>query len=230
MAESGGQLVGVVIPAAGSGTRMGGVKKTFLELRGEPVLLRAIHPFLARNDVRAVVVALAPEDAADPPMWLRGDPRVAVVPGGATRTDSVRAGLAALPPEVSVVLIHDGARPLVTPDVIDRCVRESRSGRGAVAGCPAVDTMKVVDERARVVKTPDRTTLWHAQTPQAFPRIAIEAAYASGRGGDGATDDASLAEAAGVGVVMVLSDPWNIKVTRKEDLEIADFVLRSRST
>ncbi len=225
----GGAPVGVVVPAAGAGRRMGGVKKTFLELRGVPVLLHALRPFLARGDVVSVVVALAPEDAAEPPDWLAGaDPRLHLVSGGATRSDSVRAGLAALPASVGVVLIHDGARPLVTGTVIDQCVAEARGGRGAVAGFPAVDTMKEVDDRHCIVRTPDRSRLWHAQTPQAFPRWMADEAYAL-QAGDLATDDASLVEGAGHPVIMVEAGPWNLKVTRPEDVAIADLILDRRT-
>lgn len=221
--------VGVVVPAAGSGRRMGGVKKAFLELAGVPVLLRALQPFLDRDDVVRVAVALAPEDASSPPPWLTGaDSRVAVVVGGATRADSVRAGLAALPDEVGVVVVHDGARPLVRPAVIDACVAQARAGRGAVAGVPAVDTLKEVDASARVVRTPDRSTVWHAQTPQAFPRAMAEDAYGRPEHLAAATDDASLAEMAGHEVVMVEGDRWNLKVTQPEDVAVAEFILNAK--
>jgi 2-C-methyl-D-erythritol 4-phosphate cytidylyltransferase len=208
---------------------MGGVQKTFLELRGVPVLLRALRPFFARRDVVAVVVALAPPDAAEPPDWLAGaDPRLRLVAGGDTRTDSVRAGLAALPASVGVVLIHDGARPLVTGAVIDECVAAAGRGWGAVAGFPAVDTMKETDDHGRIVRTPDRSRLWHAQTPQAFPRWMADEAYA--RDSEGlATDDASLVEGAGHPVVMVEAGPWNLKVTRPEDVDFADLILDRRN-
>lgn len=218
--------VGAVIPAAGAGRRMGGEKKTFLQLGGEPVLLRAIAPFLTRNDVVAVVVALAPSDAADPPGWLVDrDERIGVVAGGDTRGASVRSGLDALPDEVALVAIHDGARPLLTDDVLARCIEEAASGVGAVAGWPAVDTMKEVDEGRRVVSTPDRARLWHAHTPQVFPRAMIVEAY-GGRGEEeSATDDAALVERAGGTVRMIRGDRWNLKLTRSEDLAVAAALL-----
>ncbi|HSR40581.1 MAG TPA: 2-C-methyl-D-erythritol 4-phosphate cytidylyltransferase [Longimicrobiales bacterium] len=221
-----GVRVGAVIPAAGAGRRMGGEKKTFLQLGGEPVLLRAIAPFLARNDVVAVVVALAPSDAADPPGWLVDrDERIRVVAGGDTRGASVRSGLAALPDEVTLVAIHDGARPLLADEVLARCIEEAASGVGAVAGWPAVDTMKEVDEGRRVVSTPDRARLWHAHTPQVFPRAMIVEAY-GGRGEDeSATDDAALVERAGGTVRMIRGDRWNLKLTRSEDLAVAAALL-----
>ena len=223
--------VGVVIPAAGLGKRMGGVKKLFLALGGVPVLLLSVRAFLDRSDISVVVVALAPDDMDDPPEWLRDvDPRVRLVTGGATRTDSVRAGLAALPAQVTIVVVHDGARPLVTGGIIDRCIAKALQGRGAVAGWPAVDTMKEVDHEGRVLGTPDRSRLWHAQTPQAFPRHMIATAYASADLVTEATDDATLVERVGGAIVMVEGHPWNIKVTRPQDVGIAELILNMRSS
>jgi 2-C-methyl-D-erythritol 4-phosphate cytidylyltransferase len=218
--------VGVVIPAAGFGERMGGVKKPWLTLLGEPLLLHTLRPFLAHPDVTAVRIALGADDAADPPAWLRArDPRIACVAGGQTRTASVRAALAALP-EVDVVLVHDAARPLVTRAILDRCIAAVAGGGavGAVAGWPASDTLKQVDDDGRVVGTPDRRRIWHAQTPQAFPRALLERAYAAWDGTD-ASDDAALVERAGGTVVMVEGSPTNLKVTRPEDVAVAEALL-----
>lgn len=230
MSEAGGRTsprVGVAVPAAGSGRRMGGVRKPFLELRGEPVLIHALRPFLADPRVVAVVVALGADDAQEPPAWLTGlDPRVRVVAGGETRAESVRNALAALPSDVDVVAVHDAARPLVTAELIGRCIDVAAGGEGAVAGCPAVDTMKEVDAGTRIVATPDRARLWHAHTPQVFPAAVLRHAYAGAL--DGATDDASLVEAAGGTVRMVDGGPTNMKVTRPEDLLLAEAVLRGR--
>lgn len=224
------QDVGVIVPAAGRGRRMGGVKKAFLTLDGAPVLRRALEPFLDRADVVSIVVALAAEDATAPPPWLlETDDRLSVVSGGGTRAESVLAGLRALPDEARVVVVHDGARPLVSPDTVDRCIRRARDGVGAVAGCPAVDTMKDVTETRQVVGTPDRARLWHAQTPQAFPRAMLEEAYGRTDLLAQATDDASLVELAGYPVEMVESSPWNRKLTSYEDIALLEFIYRSRS-
>lgn len=220
--------VGVAVPAAGSGQRMGGARKPFLELAGEPVLAHSLRPFLADTRVVAVVVALSDEDAGSPPAWLTGlDPRIRVVAGGATRAASVRNALAALPGDVDVVAVHDAARPLVTAQVVGRCIDVAAAGEGAVAGCPAVDTMKEVDPEGRIVATPERRRLWHAHTPQAFPAQALRRAY----GGElaGATDDASLVEREGLTVRMVDGGASNLKVTRVEDLAVAETILRRRS-
>jgi 2-C-methyl-D-erythritol 4-phosphate cytidylyltransferase len=222
--------VGVAVPAAGSGRRMGGVRKPFLELAGEPVLVHALRPFLRDERVVAVVVALPPEDARTPPAWLSGlDPRIRVVPGGATRTESVRNALAALPEGLDVVAVHDAARPLVAPEVVARCIQVAAGGAGAVAGCPAVDTMKEVDAEGRVVSTPERARLWHAQTPQVFPADVARRAYAAAPDGDvAATDDAALAERVGAVVRMVDAGPSNLKVTTPDDLPVAEAILATR--
>ena len=216
--------VGVVIPAAGEGRRMGGVRKPFLTLRGEPLLLHSLRPLLAHPLVTAMRVALARDDATDLPPWLASlDGRVEVVPGGLTRATSVQAALAALP-EVDVVLVHDGARPFVSRAIVDRCLAVATQGQGAVAGWPATDTLKEVDDRGRVVATPDRGRLWQAQTPQAFPAALIRSAYRAWDGSD-ATDDAALVERVGGTVVMVEGSPTNLKITRHEDLAVAETLL-----
>jgi 2-C-methyl-D-erythritol 4-phosphate cytidylyltransferase len=110
--------VAVVIPAGGAGRRMGGVSKPLLELRGEPALAHCLRPFLERSDVHWIVVALPPELHDAPPGWLAGDARVRTVAGGAERGDSVRLGLAQVPAEADVVLVHDAARPLVSSAVV----------------------------------------------------------------------------------------------------------------
>lgn len=221
--------VGVAVPAAGSGRRMGGVRKPFLELAGEPVLVHALRPFLGDERVVAVVVALAPEDASTPPAWLSGlDPRISVVAGGATRTESVRNALAALPEDLDVVAVHDAARPLVAPEAVARCIEVAAGGEGAVAGCPAVDTMKEVDAERRIVSTPERARLWHAQTPQVFPADVARRAYAVVDGGGTATDDAALAERVGATVRMVDAGPSNLKVTTADDVLVADAILAAR--
>jgi len=213
---------------------MGGKKKPWLELSGAPVLMHALRPFLKDSRVVAVAVALAPDDASDPPTWLGAlDPRVAIVAGGASRTASVAESVAALPLDLDVILVHDAARPLVDAGSIDRCIRMAATGVGAVVGIPAVDTLKRVSgkglsggEAPTIVDTPDRSTFWHAQTPQGFPAGMFRSAltrvdlYAT------TTDDASLVEATGGRVVMVEGHSRNLKVTRPEDLPVAELHLQ----
>lgn len=205
---------------------MGGARKAFLKLAGEPVLAHALRPFLCDERVVAVAVALSAEDAAHPPDWLAElDPRIRIVPGGATRTESVRSALAGLPRDLDVIAVHDAARPLVSREVVELCLEVAAGGEGAVAGCPAVDTIKVVDDEGVVVRTPERSTLWHAHTPQVFPAAVVRRAYASAA--DGGTDDASLVEILG-GRVRMVEDEGNLKITRREDLLLAESLLRTR--
>jgi len=141
----------------------------------------------------------------------------------------VWAGLQALSDALDVAVVHDGARPFVSPDVVGRCIALAGSGVGAVAGVPVVDALKEVEDDGHIAATPDRSRLWHAQTPQAFPLGVIIDAYRQALAqGLLATDDAALVERVGGQVVMVESSPDNLKITRPEDLEMAELML-SRS-
>ncbi len=218
---------GVVIVAAGAGVRAGpGEPKQFRPILGVPMLLRALRPFTSHPAVVQVVVALPGVYVDRPPEWLAkllGD-RLVLVPGGETRARSVRAGLAALPPDALVVLVHDAARPFVSRQTIDAVLARARAGVGAVAALPVSDTLKEVDD-TRIVGTVPRERLWRAQTPQGFPRDMLERAYAR-LGGSAPTDDAALCEAAGFPVEVVLDGPENVKVTTAEDFRIAEALAR----
>jgi 2-C-methyl-D-erythritol 4-phosphate cytidylyltransferase len=230
MTAAEGVQVGVVIPAAGAGRRMGG-PKAFLEVRGVPALLRALLPFLARHDVAGVTVALSAEDVLRPPAWLSGlDPRVHVVAGGAERSDSVAAALLALPP-VDVILIHDAARPLVSAAVIDRVVRAAAAGRCVVPVVAVTDTIQQVDGSGRVIATPARDTLRAAQTPQGFPAPIIREAHRRARlDGMRTTDDAALVAHYGADVFVVEGDVQNLKLTTAHDVRTAEAMLDAVST
>ena len=218
--------VAAVLPAGGAGLRMGegGVRKQYTELAGEPVLLRSLRPFLDHPEVEWVVVALPAEDVGDPPFKL--PPGVTVVAGGAERGDSVRAGLAAVPEAAGAVLIHDAARPLVPPEVVERVLRALGPDVGAIAAVPVADTLKEVGDGRTITRTVDRSTLWRAQTPQGFPRSMIVDAYdrAAAEGVAG-TDDAALVERYGGRVVVVEGDTRNLKITRPEDLRLAEVLV-----
>ena len=221
--------VGVVIVAAGAGVRAGpGEPKQFRPILGVPMLLRALRPFTSHPAVRQVVVAVPAGFDARPPEWLAklvGE-RLALVAGGATRAQSVHAGLRELPPGAAVVLVHDGARPFVSRATIDAVLVKARAGVGAVAAIPISDTVKDV-EQDRITKTVARNRLWRAQTPQGFPRAMIERAYAALANGDaGPTDDAELCERAGFPVEVVPDSPYNLKVTTADDFRIAEALAR----
>jgi 2-C-methyl-D-erythritol 4-phosphate cytidylyltransferase len=221
----------VVIPGGGGGRRLGGVRKPFVELAGRPLLAHTLAPFLATPDVASVVIALAPDDAAAPPDWLaRLDPRIRIVAGGAERGDSVRCALDAVPDECDVVLVHDAARPLLTRHLVARCIAAAAAGRNIIAAVPVVDTIQQVAADGTIVATPDRTTLRRAQTPQAFPRSVLVAAYRRAAAqGVRATDDAALVVRFGGSVVAIEGEPENLKVTTPMDLAIAELLLRSRA-
>jgi 2-C-methyl-D-erythritol 4-phosphate cytidylyltransferase len=213
--------VGVVIVAAGSGTRTGSEElKQFRWVAGKPMLLHSVQRFMERPDVALVVAVLPRNYAGDPPPWLfQCDlDRLLVSVGGRERGDSVLSGLQDLPPEVKIVLIHDAARPLADSATIERVIAEARRGRGAVAALPVADTLKEVGDEGRIVRTVERARLWRAQTPQGFPRDMIERAYAEAlRERVSATDDAALCERLGLEVVVVPGSELAMKVTVEED-------------
>ena len=227
--------VGVVVVAAGQGLRFGGaVRKQYCEVLGVPLLLYAVRPFAAHPDVAQVVVVLPPDDAESPPPWLAevAGGRLRVVAGGAERSDSVVAGIEALAEECDVVLVHDGARPFPERRVIDAVIAAARQGMGAVAAVPLTDTVKTTIPGSvppRISGTVPRDGLWRAQTPQGFPRSALEDAYRlAGKDRQLATDDAAVVEAAGTEVVIVPDTSRNLKVTTADDLPVVEALARQR--
>jgi len=222
--------VGVILLAAGSGSRIGGRQlKQFRWVAGKPMLLHGLQLFQSRPDVAMVVCVLPRSHAGDPPPWIfqSDHERLGVTVGGRTRGDSVIAGLEELPDEIRVVLVHDAARPLVTMDVVDRVIHAARAGTGAVAALPVVDTLKEVGEDGRIVRTVPREGLWRAQTPQGFPREMIDQAYLTARReGLEATDDAALCERLGYPVSVVRGTELALKVTVEEDFARAEALSR----
>ena len=219
----------MVVVAAGQGTRLGGeTLKQYQPIGGVPMVVRAVRPFAAHPDVAQVALVLPPADAEAPPSFLRGvaGAGLVVVAGGAERSDSVAAGLRALGPECTVVLVHDAARPFVGRAVIDAVIAHARAGEGAVAAVRVSDTLKqaAAEDATRVARTVPRDGLWRAQTPQGFPRAVLERAYAAAPREGGATDDAALVERIGVFVRLVPDSPRNMKVTTSEDLALAELL------
>ncbi|HEX2095247.1 MAG TPA: 2-C-methyl-D-erythritol 4-phosphate cytidylyltransferase [Longimicrobiaceae bacterium] len=215
-----------VIVAGGSGRRVGGaVRKQYLEIAGEPILLRAVLPFVRHPEIGTVVVVLPPDDAVDPPPWL-AELGVRIVAGGAERGDSVWNGLLATPEDAETVLVHDGARPFVPREVVDRVLEGARSSP-VLAALPVTDTLKEVLDDGTVAGTPDRSRFWQAQTPQGFPRKTILAAYRRAREeGFRATDDAAVCERYGIPVRVVEGAVENLKVTHPADLAAAEALAR----
>ncbi|QMU80687.1 2-C-methyl-D-erythritol 4-phosphate cytidylyltransferase [Streptacidiphilus sp. PB12-B1b] len=234
-----------MVPAAGRGERLGpGAPKALRGLGGVPLLVHAVRA-LARSRAVTLVVVVAPADGVARVRGMLADagaegsdsgPRVLVVPGGATRQESVRLGLAALPPEVDVVLVHDAARPLVPVEVVDAVARAVDEGAQAVVpAVPLADTVKRVgpaDGPGRpepVLDTPDRSMLRAVQTPQGFRRDLLQSVHDKALSdGSDATDDAGLVERYGGQVVVVPGHEEAFKVTRPLDLVLAEAVLARR--
>jgi 2-C-methyl-D-erythritol 4-phosphate cytidylyltransferase len=221
--------VGVVIVAGGASTRTTGTDQGRLKqlrwVAGKPMLLHSLQTFQQRADVAMVVCVLPNAYAGDPPPWIfQCDvERMLISVGGKDRGESVQNGLEDLPDDCRIVLIHDAARPLVSPPMIDRVVNEARKGHGAIAALPVVDTLKQVDEHGAIVKTVDRTHLWRAQTPQGFPRDMIARAHREARTAEvSATDDAALCERLGLPVVVVRGSERALKVTEDADFARVD--------
>ena len=221
------RAVGAVIAAAGSSSRMGGRDKLAEPLDGIPVILRTLAAVEAVPEIREIVVVTR-EDRVEEYRRLLGQcSRLrAVVPGGSTRQESVRNGVRALSPDCTLAAIHDGARPLVTPEVFARCIEAARSCGAATAAVPVKDTIKLADEAGRVLDTPDRSRLWAVQTPQIFDRERyLRAAEEAERRGLSCTDDCQLFEAMGWEVQLVMGDYRNLKLTTPEDFLAADAYL-----
>ena len=220
---------GVVIPAGGTGSRFGHAQpKQFLELAGLPILVRTCRAFFAVEAIRTVVVA-APADYLHHTIDLlhahlpaRHLDRLRITAGGATRQDSVYAGLVQLPSGIELVLVHDAARPLVDPATILRCLEGAARFGAVIAAVPVKDTLKQVGPDGLIMATVDRSQLWQAQTPQAARRHLLEQAFAAARRtGLVGTDEASLLEAADIPVRVVVGSEYNGKITHPEDLRMA---------
>jgi 2-C-methyl-D-erythritol 4-phosphate cytidylyltransferase len=243
----------VVIVAAGRGSRARGgaggaggsgggaaaeTPKQYRLLAGQPLLLRALRPFIRHPRVGPIVVVLPPEDVDAPPPWLAAlrSERLLVAAGGEERQQSVANGLRRLPAGPSLVLVHDAARPFVEPELIDRVLAVAALGAAAVPGLPLSDTVKETDAAGWVVRTVPRERLVAVQTPQAFPRAMLETAHQGARGGaEGgvaggepaagpATDDAALCERLGHPVRIVAGSARNLKVTTAEDFALAEAI------
>ncbi len=220
---------GAVIVAAGSASRMGGIDKVMATLRGEPMIVRTVRTFQECDAISEIVIVTR-EDLILPITGLcKGFPKVrAVVVGGKSRQESVHLGLNALGEKTELAAIHDGARPLITWQVIDRAVRAANTYGAAAPAIPVKDTIKVVE--GRVVKnTPERATLFAVQTPQVFDFDLLRGALAKAEADNAqVTDDCSAVERLGMKVKIVEGDEENIKVTTPMDLKIAEMLLEGR--
>jgi 2-C-methyl-D-erythritol 4-phosphate cytidylyltransferase len=227
------KIVYLLIPAAGMGRRMGSDRnKLLLSLMGKPLLAWTLLAAEASQDITWIGIMGQPTDGPEFKEILTQlslSKPVQLIPGGATRQESVYNGLQALPAEAEQVLIHDGARCLATPQLLDRCAQAVLDCPGLIAAVPVKDTIKVVDSTRLIQDTPDRQHLWAAQTPQGFAVQPLKECHEKGRALNWeVTDDAALFERCGLPVRIVEGEETNLKVTTPVDLAIAEFILRQR--
>jgi len=223
----------LLIPAAGMGRRMGSERnKLLLTLLGKPILAWTLLAAEAAHKISWIGIIGQPADQSDIKAILAElalSLPVQLIMGGETRQESVYNGLQALPDGAERVLIHDGARCLATPQLLNRCAEALLDCSGFIAAVPVKDTIKVVDEVGVIQETPDRRQLWAAQTPQGFEVKLLKQCHDKGRDlGWEVTDDAALFERCGLPVRIVEGEETNLKVTTPVDLAIAEFILRQR--
>ncbi len=222
--------IGVILVAAGQSSRFGDAhyKKPFAPLAGRAVWLHAAEKFLDRDDVKQVIVVIAPEDRESfldtfgANLAFMG---IELAEGGDQRAASVRNGLAKLSDEIDLVAVHDAARPCLATRWIDEVFAAANQSGAAILATPVTATLKRVDDRRQVTDTVDRSGLWEAQTPQVFSRQLLTDAFAADAA-DTATDEAQLIRAAGHPVTVVPGSPLNLKITTRDDLRLAEQVLK----
>lgn len=226
-----------IIPAAGLGTRMGhaadsgvGARKQFLQIGDAPVIVHTLRKFIAAETISAIVVAVRDEDreAFRELVDQQGFSKpVTVASGGRNRQESVHNALQAAPPDVEIVAVHDAVRPFISPALIDESVRQAAIDGAVILGMPAVDTVKQVTQKI-VQATLPRERIMMAQTPQVFRADLLRRAYeVAVQKGFSGTDEASLIEHLGVDVHVMRGSSRNIKITRPEDIPLAEFFLQT---
>ena len=225
-------MLSAILVAGGSSQRMG-FDKLFAVIAGEPVIAHPIRAFEHATSVGEIVV-VAREDQHDEIRKIsrdRGFEKVlSIVPGGERRQDSVRAGLDRINHDAKYVAVHDAARPLITPEQIERAFAQCRVHGAAALAQPVNDTLKCADADLLVVGSVDRRQLYAMQTPQIFERKLIENAYAAVYAEDVfVTDEVSAVEGLGHKIAVVLNDDFNFKITYPRDLPVAEFILRERA-
>jgi len=221
-----------IIPSAGMGRRMGKRKKPFLPLAGMPVMAHALLPFETSPLIGAIILVVPDDDREicrrDLVNAYGFQKVINVVAGGAERQDSVKAALNTLSASWDIVVVHDGVRPFVTVDLIERVVKAAITNGAAIAAVPVKDTIKEVVE-GRVTRTVPRERLWSVQTPQAFrAELLVEAHEKAAEDGFSGTDDAALVERMGCAVSVVEGSYENIKITTPEDLVAGEAIIRAR--
>lgn len=220
--------VAAIIVAGGSGSRMGRPKQ-FLPLADSTVVELSLRCFIEMAEVERVVLVLGEDSYQEHRARLSGG-KVVVVAAGPTRMGSVRNGFAALPSDVAVVAVHDGARSMITPEIARATIVEALRSGAAVAAVPVKDTLKIVEKGGRfVLETPERARFWAAQTPQAYRYAILKEALEKFKDDADATDESQLVERCGHKVSVVQSSDANFKITTPEDITMASAIIESRS-
>jgi 2-C-methyl-D-erythritol 4-phosphate cytidylyltransferase len=222
------QTVGAIIVAAGRGERMGGIDKIFAPVCGISVLERVARAIDGSPYVDRFVIVLTPDNVMRGKHLLKDKnltKLAKLVPGGLRRQDSVEAGLKSLDP-CKWVFIHDGARPLIGPELVSNGLEAAQETGAAAAAVPVTDTIKLVDDGGYVMETLPRPRLWSVQTPQVFRTEIINEAYA--KASTDVTDDAALVEATGTRVKLYMGAYDNIKITTRADLALAEILCQRR--
>ena len=223
------QYCGAVIVAAGSASRMGGIDKVMAPLGGEPMILRTVRAFENCEAVKEIVIVTRQDLMGPIAEICSGFTKIrSVVQGGSSRQESVKLGLLAFSKEVRLAAVHDGARPLVSGELIDKVIRAAHSYGAAAPAIPVKDTIKVF-EGGFIAATPDRSTLRAVQTPQVMDRdLLLGALEKAEQEGTALTDDCSAVEHIGMRVRMVEGEERNLKVTTPLDLKIAELLLEEK--
>jgi len=225
--------VGVIICAAGASKRFGGKrKKPFVDVEGRAVFLRSVEIFSSRDDVKQILLAIAPED--EELVNVKWGPNlkffnVKICFGGAERFDTVQKGLELIKDDIELIAVHDAVRCCVKEEWIDKVIAEAAKTGAAILACPVVATLKEAKDKV-IIQTVDRAGLYEAQTPQVFKAELLRKAYENLKNLDKnkISDDSQLVEAIGEKVSIVETDSSNIKITRQSDIAIAEAILKSR--
>lgn len=223
---------GVVIVAAGTGSRMKkDINKQFIKLKNKEIVAHTIEKFYNSENIDDIVVVIREDEEEYFNKNIKekyGFTNIKVAHGGNERQDSVFNGIKMLKKECDVVLIHDGARPFVTDDIIKKSINKANEHKAIVVGVKVKDTIKVVSDNGNIVDTPNRSYLWAVQTPQVFKYDIITKAYEDAYNNNYyGTDDAMLVERIGYNVKMIEGSYNNIKITTQEDLEFGEQILKN---
>lgn len=224
-----------IIVSAGKGQRLrAGMKKQFLSLGGKPILSHTLVPFERCPLIRSILVVVGEEDleyclreVIEPYHYQKV---LKIIPGGKRRQDSVKKGVEALPEDTEIIVVHDGVRPFVTPEMIEASIQEATHSGAAVVAVPVKDTIKMANSDGFVLQTLERSSLWQVQTPQAFQATLLRKAYSNSSLEEiSVPDDATLVERLGIKVRLLPGSYSNIKITTQEDLMLAQLILQMES-